>query len=102
MTLQVQSSVLQKELSVATADRTSSNLELWSVGHPSACAPADRDLLDPLSVNLVNKDQIDVLRSLRASVNEDKAQLEKEAQDLKDKLRESNEKERLQMEQING
>lgn len=54
------------------------------------------------SVNLVNKDQIDVLRSLRASVNEDKAQLEKEAQDLKDKLRESNEKERLQMEQING
>lgn len=53
------------------------------------------------SVNLVNKDQIDVLRSLRASVNEDKAQLEKKAQDLKDKLRESNEKERLQMEQIN-
>ncbi|KAI6043127.1 HOOK-domain-containing protein [Pisolithus marmoratus] len=52
-------------------------------------------------LNLVNKDQVDILASLRESVNEDKAALENEAERLRKQIKELGEKNRLQLEQIN-
>jgi protein HOOK3 len=55
-----------------------------------------------LSVNLVNKDQLDILATLRESVNEDKAGLEADVERLKDHLKELNDKNRMQLEQVNA
>ncbi|KIJ69598.1 hypothetical protein HYDPIDRAFT_80748 [Hydnomerulius pinastri MD-312] len=53
-------------------------------------------------LNLVNKDQVDILASLRESVNEDKAALEADMDRLKKQLKELNEKNRMQLEQVNA
>ena len=53
-------------------------------------------------MTLVNKDQIDILHSLRESVNEDKAALSQEASQLKVRLAEVEQKNRMQIDQING
>lgn len=53
-------------------------------------------------MNLVNKDQLDILASLRESVNEDKAGLESELTVLQGQLRDLKDKNRMQLEQINS
>ncbi|KZV69058.1 HOOK-domain-containing protein [Peniophora sp. CONT] len=53
-------------------------------------------------LNLVNKDQLDILASLRESVNEDKSALELEVSRLEERIKELEERNRLQLEQING
>jgi len=53
------------------------------------------------SVTLVNKDQLDILASLRESVNEDKAELEADLKKIKDQLKDANDKNKMQIEQIN-
>lgn len=53
-------------------------------------------------VNLVNKDQLDILATLRESVNEDKAGLESEVTRLHDQIKELSDKNKMQLEQING
>ncbi|KAI5983865.1 HOOK-domain-containing protein [Pisolithus albus] len=52
-------------------------------------------------LNLVNKDQVDILASLRESVNEDKAALEADGERLRKQIKDLGEKNRLQLEQIN-
>lgn len=54
------------------------------------------------TVNLVNKDQLEILATLRESVNEDKAGLETEVQRLLDQIKELSDKNKMQLEQING
>ncbi len=58
-------------------------------------------LCHPL-VNLVNKDQLDILASLRESVNEDKADLELELAELQKHIRDLKDRNRMQLEQINN
>ena len=53
-------------------------------------------------MNLINKDQVEILASLRDSVNEDKAFLEAEADRLKKQIKELGEKNRMQLEQVNA
>jgi protein HOOK3 len=53
-------------------------------------------------VNLVNKDQLEILATLRESVNEDKAGLEAETARLEKQIKDLSDKNRLQLEQING
>ncbi|KAJ3545756.1 hypothetical protein NM688_g5588 [Phlebia brevispora] len=53
-------------------------------------------------LNLVHKDQLEILASLRESVNEDKAGLEAEVQRLIEQTKELSEKNKMQLEQING
>ncbi|KAJ3563188.1 hypothetical protein NP233_g9106 [Leucocoprinus birnbaumii] len=53
-------------------------------------------------LTLVNKDQLDILASLRESVNEDKAGLEVDIEKLKKSNKELGEKNRMQLEQINN
>ena len=53
-------------------------------------------------MNLVNKDQLEILSALRESVNEDKAGLEGEVTKLKDQTKELAEKNKMQLEQINA
>jgi protein HOOK3 len=55
-----------------------------------------------MPVNLVNKDQLDILANLRESVNEDKAGLEADVKHFKDQVKELNEKNRMQLEQVNA
>jgi protein HOOK3 len=50
----------------------------------------------------VNKDQLEILATLRESVNEDKAGLEEEITGYKNQIKELNDKTRMQLEQING
>jgi protein HOOK3 len=52
-------------------------------------------------VTLVNKDQLDILASLRDSVNEDKAGLEADVERLKKHIKDLSEKNRMQLEQVN-
>jgi protein HOOK3 len=54
------------------------------------------------TVNLVNKDQLDILATLRESVNEDKAALEAELERLRSQNRELGDKNRMQLEQVNA
>lgn len=54
------------------------------------------------TVNLVNKDQLDILATLRESVNEDKAALEAELERLSSQNRELSDKNRMQLEQVNA
>ena len=53
------------------------------------------------SVTLVNKDQLDILASLRESVNEDKAEIEADLKKIKNQLKDANDKNKMQLEQIN-
>lgn len=53
-------------------------------------------------MTLVNKDQLDILASLRESVNEDKQGLEADVARLQKHNKELGEKNRMQLEQING
>ncbi|KAG6811875.1 hypothetical protein H0H92_005451 [Tricholoma furcatifolium] len=52
-------------------------------------------------LNLVNKDQLDILATLRDSVNEDKAALEEDVERLKKQNKELSDKNRMQLEQVN-
>jgi protein HOOK3 len=52
-------------------------------------------------VNLVNKDQLDILKTLRESVNEDKVSLEADVGRLANQVKDLNEKNRMQLEQVN-
>jgi protein HOOK3 len=58
--------------------------------------------LKHVAVHLVNKDQLDILSTLRASVNEDKVGLETDIERLRNNLKELSERNKMQMEQING
>lgn len=53
-------------------------------------------------MTLVNKDQLDILATLRESVNEDKAGLEADVERLKRLNKELNDKTRMQLEQVNA
>lgn len=53
-------------------------------------------------MTLVNKDQVDILASLRDSVNEDKIGLEADLERLRKQNRELGEKNRMQLEQVNA
>lgn len=52
-------------------------------------------------MNLVNKDQLDILATLRESVSEDKNALESQLKKLQSQLQEQKEKNKMQLEQIN-
>ncbi|KAH6918812.1 hypothetical protein BKA70DRAFT_30082 [Coprinopsis sp. MPI-PUGE-AT-0042] len=53
-------------------------------------------------LTLVNKDQLDILSSLRESLNDEKADLESENEKQKKSIKELQEKNHMQLEQING
>lgn len=53
-------------------------------------------------MNLVNKDQLEILGALRESVNEDKAGLEADMGKLQNQIKELSDKNKMQLEQING
>jgi protein HOOK3 len=53
-------------------------------------------------VVLVNKDQVDILASLRESVNEDKVALEEDVARLQQQVKEAAERNKMQLEQINS
>ena len=53
-------------------------------------------------VTLVNKDQLDILASLRESVNEDKAGLEADIEKLRKQNKELSDKNKMQLEQVNA
>ncbi|KAI0713274.1 HOOK-domain-containing protein [Earliella scabrosa] len=53
-------------------------------------------------LTLVNRDQLDILKTLRESVNEDKAELEAEVDRLRNQIKELSDKNKMQLEQING
>lgn len=53
-------------------------------------------------MNLVNKDQLDILATLRESVNEDKLGLEADMEQLKDQIKDLSDKNRMQLEQVNA
>jgi hypothetical protein len=55
-----------------------------------------------LTVQLVHKDQLDILSSLRSSVNEDKVGLEATIERLQNQFKEMSEKNKMQLEQINS
>ncbi|KAH9857802.1 HOOK-domain-containing protein [Lenzites betulinus] len=71
--LEVKFDVMSKELTIAKSDLT-----------------------------LVNKDQLDILATLRESVEEDKVELEAEVARLRNQIRELADKNKMQLEQING
>ncbi|KAL5634762.1 hypothetical protein ACGC1H_002707 [Rhizoctonia solani] len=52
-------------------------------------------------LNLVNKDQLEILATLRESVNEDKAAMESEMDRLKTQITELKDKNKMQLEQVN-
>lgn len=53
-------------------------------------------------MTLVNKDQLDILTSLRESLNEEKVDLESENERQKKQLKDLSEKNHMQLEQINA
>lgn len=59
-------------------------------------------LTQPLPVNLVNKDQLDILSTLRESVDEEKASIETDLQKLREQMVDLKDKNKMQLEQING
>lgn len=59
-------------------------------------------ILTCITVTLVNKDQLDILSTLRESVNEDKAGLEADIDRLQKQNKELNDKNRMQLEQVNA
>ena len=63
---------------------------------------AVQQLTRELAVTLVNRDQLDILKTLRESVNEDKVELEAEVERLRNQVKELSDKNKMQLEQING
>ena len=57
--------------------------------------------VNTLPVNLVNKDQLDILATLRESVNEDKSGLETEVKKLQTQVQDLKERNKMHMEQVN-
>lgn len=55
-----------------------------------------------ISVNLVNKDQLEILATLRESVNEDKLGLEADMEKLRKQIRDLSDKNKMQLEQVNA
>ena len=53
-------------------------------------------------MTLVNKDQLDILASLRESVNEDKTEIEADLKKTKNQLKDANDKNKMQLEEINA
>ena len=53
-------------------------------------------------MTLVNRDQLDILKTLRETVSEDKAELEAEVERLRNQIKELSDKNKMQLEQING
>jgi protein HOOK3 len=53
-------------------------------------------------VNLVNKDQLEILAALRESVNQDKTGLEHDTERMRNQIKELNDKNRMQLEQVNA
>ena len=51
---------------------------------------------------MVNRDQLEILASLRESVNEDKVALERDMEKLQTQIKELSEKNKMQLEQINA
>ena len=49
-----------------------------------------------------SRDQLDILKTLRESVNEDKVELEAEVERLRKQIKELSDKNKMQLEQING
>ena len=69
---------------------------------PSYSQPFTLSLTHFDPVALVNRDQLDILASLRESVNDDKIALEQEVARLQQQLKEAAEKNKMQLEQINS
>lgn len=88
--LEVKFQSQSKELTIAKSDRRHSPLSMYT------------KLIHLFAVNLVNKDQLDILATLRESVNEDKVSLEAEKEKLKNQIKELSDKNRMQLEQVNG
>lgn len=53
-------------------------------------------------VNLVNKDQLEILASLRESVNDDKSGLEADVKKLQQHIKDLSDKNKMQLEQVNA
>jgi protein HOOK3 len=53
-------------------------------------------------VNLVNKDQLEILKTLRESVNQDKTGLEQDLERLRNQMKDLSDKNRMQLEQVNA
>ncbi|KZS98944.1 hypothetical protein SISNIDRAFT_5620 [Sistotremastrum niveocremeum HHB9708] len=64
-------------------------------------AQAQELIIAKSDLNLVNKDQLEILSTLRESVSEDKAGLESEVAKLRSSVKDLNDKNRMQLEQIN-
>lgn len=77
------------ELIIAKSDRKTARFSLLT--------PISEDAL----VNLVNKDQLEILSTLRESVSEDKAGLEADMAKLRGSVKDLTDKNRMQLEQIN-
>jgi protein HOOK3 len=89
--LEVSFETQKRELTIAKSDRKS--LDIVS---------ATLFDLRCFAVNLVNKDQLDILSSLRESLNEDKAGMEADMSRLKNQIRELSDKNKMQLEQVNA
>lgn len=79
-----------------TLRKNHAELEVASEAQKRELTTAKSDL------NLVNKDQVDILASLRESVNEDKATLEAETERLRKQIKDLTEKNRMQLEHVNA
>lgn len=90
--LQVKYETLSRELTIAKSDRTLRCL----------CRLCPVINITPLLVTLVNKDQLEILASLREFVNEDKIGLEADVERLKKLNKELSEKNHMQLEQVNA
>ncbi|KAG9025244.1 hypothetical protein FRB95_010384 [Tulasnella sp. JGI-2019a] len=97
------------EVAIALRQRlneTVEQLEVLRKKHAELEVNSDRITRDltiaKSDLNLVNKDQLDILASLRESVNEDKASLESEVIALQGQIRDLQDKNRMQLEQINS
>lgn len=84
-----------KELTVAKSDREYIAMTLFRFLAPCS-------LMCHFVVNLVNRDQLDILATLREDVNEDKAVLEAEVKQMQTQVKDLSEKNKMQLEQING
>jgi protein HOOK3 len=88
--LEVRNNALSRELTIAKSD---------CLSYPRLFA-SSLTLFHPVA--LVNRDQLDILASLRESVNDDKLALEEEVARLQQQSKEAAEKNKMQLEQINS
>lgn len=82
----------ERELTIAKSDRAYCALDF--------SLPAT-DILRAAPVNLVNKDQLEILQSLRASISSEKSALEAEVDKLKTTVRDMEEKSRAHAAEVN-